>query len=60
MAITKDDLPDYISDMFSDFLYYNRKGDDEFTIDDANDLPSIVTKEELLAMFAKEIDSIYE
>jgi len=60
MAITKNDLPGYVSDMFFDFLYYNRKGDEDFTVDDANDLPNIVTKEELMAMFAKEIDNIYD
>lgn len=60
MTISKKELEGYVGDLFSNFLYYNRKEDEDFTIDDANNLPKIVTKEELTAMFVKQIDQIYE
>lgn len=60
MPISKLDLEGYISDLFSNFLYYDRKEDDDFTIEDASKLSSICTKEELTAMFLKQIDENYE
>lgn len=60
MAITKEKLEGYVEDLFGHFLYYGRKEDEDFTVDDATDLPNIITKEELTAMFLKQIDQIYE
>ena len=34
MIVTKDELDDYISDMISNFLYYDRKEDDELEMGD--------------------------
>jgi len=59
MAVSKTQLEDYVSDLFSDFLYYSRKEDEDFTMADAENLPSVVTKDELTAMFQKQIDEIY-
>jgi len=60
VAISKQQLEGYVSDLFSDFLYYNRKGDEDFTVEDAANLQNICTKEELTAMFMKQINEIYE
>lgn len=60
MTISKEKLKDYVSDLFANFLYYNRKEDEDFTVEDAESLPDIISKEELLAMFEKEINEIYE
>ena len=56
MAISKAKLEGYVSDLFSDFLYYDRKEDDDFTLEDAENLSTIVTKEELTDMFTKQIN----
>ena len=60
MAISKTDLQAYVGDLFADFLYYNRKEDEDFTMEDAENLANIVTKQELTDMFLKEIDDIYK
>ena len=60
MAISKEQLEDYVTDLFSDFLYYDRKEDDEFTVDDAESLSNICTKEELIAMFVENIDENFK
>ncbi|HET8688434.1 MAG TPA: hypothetical protein VFM18_17625 [Methanosarcina sp.] len=60
MTISKRQLEGYVSDIFSDFLYYNRKEDEDFTIDDAENLSSICTKEELIAMFVNQINEHYK
>ena len=60
MAVTKTKLKDYVSDVFADFLYYDRKEDEDFTVDDACNLHNIISHEELLTIFYDEIDKIYE
>jgi hypothetical protein len=58
--ISKQELEDYVSDLFSNFLYYDRKEDDDFTLDDVKTLPRVVTREELIEMFTEQINQIYE
>ena len=60
MAIPKSKLKGYVGDMFADFLYYDRKEDDEFTLEDAENLPNIISHEEMLTLFFDEINRIYE
>lgn len=52
--INKDKLRDYISDCFSDFCYYDRKEDDEFTRDDVARLKEYIEPEEIAQMFYDE------
>jgi len=59
MAVSKIQLEDYVSDLFNDFMYYDRKEDEDFTLADAENLSSTVTKDELIEMFVKEIDKNY-
>jgi len=56
---TKADIEGYVSDLFADFLYYDRKEDEDFTVVDAENLMDIVTRAELMEMFQKQIDEIY-
>lgn len=55
--ISKSQLRDYISDLFSDFCYYDRKEDEDFPCEDVDKIvPDVVTKDELKEMFLEEID----
>ncbi len=60
MTISKTQLAGYVEDLFTNFLYYDRKSDEDFTVEDAENLPNICTKEELTAMFLNQIDEIYK
>lgn len=50
MAIDRKVVEGYISDAMSDFFYYDRKGDEDFTIEDAENLiPDVFPTKEALA-----------
>lgn len=60
LAISKEKIKVCVSDLFSNFLYYDRKEDEDFTLEDAENLPNIISHEELLTIFIKEIEKIYK
>jgi len=60
MPLTKEKLNNTIDDLFTDFLYYDRKEDDEFTLQDVKDIPNVMSHEEMLEKFLTEVNKIYE
>lgn len=55
----KQHITNAISDMFSDFFYYDRKEDDDFTKEMAQNISEYFTREELIDLFAKQIEQMY-
>lgn len=54
MPLPKDTIQGYMADMFADFLYYNRKEDELFTLREVENLLGTYTKEELGRMLLEE------
>jgi len=59
MSIKKDTIKATVSDLFSDFCYYDRKEDEDLTVEDMENISSIISKEELVKLFLDEIDLMY-
>ena len=57
--VTKTQIAGYVSDIFADFLYYDRKEDEDFTVEDAENLPNIIEEHELMQLFEKHTYKIY-
>lgn len=58
----KQKILDTISDLCSDFLYYDRKGDEELTIEQLNEAVESgeITIDEMVAEFKKHLKETYK
>lgn len=59
---TKKWLEDTVSDAFMDMFYYNRKGDEEMSLDNLKELLEIgvLDKEMMIEVFTKQIEKEFE